>query len=109
MGIPVFIAAAVAEIAGCFAFWGYFRLGKPLWWLVPGAALLFAFASLLTLVPEQAAGRIFAAYGGIYIVTSLGWMWAVERQTPDRWDLAGALLCLAGALVILFGRRHFSG
>ncbi|GAO54354.1 YnfA family protein [Novosphingobium sp. MD-1] len=99
----VFLGAALAEIAGCFAFWAWLRLGKPAWWLVPGCASLVLFAWLLTLVDSDAAGRAYAAYGGIYITSALLWLWIVEGVRPDRWDLGGAVLCLAGAAVILFG------
>src|SRR5690606_29537153 len=92
-----YIGAAVAEIAGCFAFWAWLRLGASPWWLLPGIASLLAFAYLLTLVDAAAAGRAYAAYGGIYIFASLAWLWSVEGLRPDRWDLAGAVLCLAGA------------
>ena len=101
----IYIAAALAEIGGCFAFWAWLRIGKPVWWIVPGTASLLLFAYLLALVPSDAAGRAFAAYGGVYIVTSLAWLWAVEGVRPDRWDVGGAALCLIGAAVILFGPR----
>ncbi len=103
--IAVFAAAAAAEIAGCFAFWAWLRLGYSAWWLVPGVAALALFAYLLTLVDSAFAGRAFAAYGGIYVVASLVWLFAVEGARPDRWDLAGAALCLGGAAVILWGPR----
>lgn len=98
-------AAAVAEIAGCFAFWAWLRLGKSAFWIAPGLMSLALFAFLLTLIPSHAAGRTFAAYGGVYIVASLAWMWAVERATPDRWDVIGASICLLGAAIIVFGPR----
>ena len=101
----VYFAAAIAEIAGCFAFWAVFRLGKPVFWLVPGAASLLLFAWLLTLVETAFAGRAYAAYGGVYIVASLGWLWAMEGTRPDRWDMTGALICVIGAGIILFGPR----
>ena len=94
-------AAALAEIGGCFAIWSVLRLGASPWWLGVGIASLALFAWLLTLVESEAAGRAFAAYGGVYIAASLGWMWAVEGVAPDGRDLAGALLCLAGAGLIL--------
>ncbi len=100
-----YIGAALAEIAGCFAFWAWLRLGKSMWWLVPGIASLMLFAYLLTLVEADAAGRAYAAYGGVYIAASLMWLWVIESTRPDRWDLAGAALCLIGATVILFGPR----
>jgi small multidrug resistance family-3 protein len=103
--VVVYVGAAIAEIAGCFAFWGWLRLDTPLWWLLPGLLSLVAFAYLLTLVETEAAGRAYAAYGGIYIVASLVWLWTVESVRPDRWDVAGASLCLAGAAVILWGPR----
>ncbi len=103
--IAFYIAAAVAEIAGCFAFWAWLRLGRSALWLAPGLAALALFAILLTRVDSAAAGRAYAAYGGVYIVASLVWLAAVEGVRPDRWDLAGAGLCLLGAAVILFGPR----
>ncbi|WP_024577684.1 MULTISPECIES: YnfA family protein [unclassified Afipia] len=105
MTIIVYVAAALAEIGGCFAFWAWLRLGKSIWWLIPGVVSLVLFASLLTLVPSDAAGRAYAAYGGVYIIASLMWLWAMEGVRPDRWDIAGAALCLIGAAVILFGPR----
>jgi small multidrug resistance family-3 protein len=80
----VYIAAAVAEIAGCFAFWAWLRLGNSMLWLVPGVASLIGFAWLLTLSPAEHAGRSYAVYGGIYIVSSLGWLWLAEGFRPDR-------------------------
>ncbi|HEX8059110.1 MAG TPA: YnfA family protein [Novosphingobium sp.] len=101
----VYIAAALAEIAGCFAFWGWLRLAKPVWWLAPGTVSLALFAWLLTLVDTDHAGRAYAAYGGVYIVSALLWLWLVESTRPDKWDLIGAVVCLAGAAIILFGPR----
>lgn len=101
-----YVGAAIAEIAGCFAFWGWLRLGKPMWWLVPGVVSLALFAYLLTLVEVTAAGRAYAAYGGVYIVASLGWLWTVEGFRPDRWDVIGATICLIGAMIILLAPRH---
>jgi len=102
MTMLIYGAAALAEIAGCFAFWAWLRLARSPLWLVPGVAALILFAWLLTRVDSAAAGRVFAAYGGVYIVAALVWMGVVEGVRPDRWDLGGALLCLAGAGVILF-------
>lgn len=103
--LPVYAAAAAAEIAGCFSFWAWLRLGKSPLWLAPGMASLAAFAWLLTLSPAAFAGRAYAAYGGVYIVASLAWLWMAEGFRPDRWDIVGALLCLAGAAVILWAPR----
>jgi small multidrug resistance family-3 protein len=103
--LPIYALAALAEIGGCFAFWAWLRMGKPVWWLLPGVAALVLFAWLLTLSPAEHAGRAYAIYGGIYIVATLGWLWAVEGFRPDRWDLIGGAVCLAGAAIILWGPR----
>lgn len=105
MSALIYVGAALAEIAGCFSFWAWLRLGKPIWWLVPGMASLALFAYLLTLVESSAAGRAYAAYGGVYIAASLGWLWVAEGVRPDRWDAIGAAICLVGAAVILLGPR----
>jgi small multidrug resistance family-3 protein len=97
--------AAVLEIAGCFAFWAWLRLDRSALWLLPGMVALAGFALALTRVETGFAGRAYAAYGGVYIAASLLWLWLVEGVRPDRYDLAGAGLCLAGMAVILFGRR----
>lgn len=97
----LFLLAALAEIAGCFAFWAWARLGRSAWWLLPGVATLVLFAWLLTLADTSAAGRAYAAYGGVYIAAALAWLWAAEGVRPDRYDLAGAGLCLLGAGLIL--------
>ncbi|WP_173931646.1 YnfA family protein [Chelativorans sp. Marseille-P2723] len=101
----IFAAAALCEIAGCFAFWAWLRNGQSVWWLIPGISFLMAFAWLLTLAPSDYAGRAYAAYGGIYIVASLAWLWAAEGNRPDAWDLAGGSLALVAAAVILFAPR----
>ncbi len=99
----LYIGAALAEIAGCFAFWAWACMGRSPLWLIPGTASLLIFAWLLTLVDTAQAGRAYAAYGGIYITSALLWLWLAEGVRPDRWDLAGAALCLIGAAVIFFG------
>ena len=97
--------AAVAEIAGCFAFWACVRLGKSPLWLAPGVLSLILFAYLLTKVESDAAGRAYASYGGVYIVASLLWLWLAEGMRPDRFDTVGATLALAGAGIILAAPR----
>jgi len=103
--IAAYAGAAIAEIAGCFAFWAWLRLGKSALWIVPGILSLIAFAWLLTKVESDFAGRAYAAYGGIYIAASLGWLWLVEGKMPDRWDMTGVAVCLVGAGIILFAPR----
>jgi small multidrug resistance family-3 protein len=101
----IYIGAAVAEIAGCFAFWAWLKLGKSALWALPGLVALVVFAFLLTKIDTLFAGRAYAAYGGVYIAASLGWLWAVEGMRPDRWDAIGTGICLIGAGIILFGPR----
>lgn len=105
ISIALYLGAALAEIAGCFAFWMWLRLGRGAWWLIPAMALLAAFAFLLTRIEVDFAGRAYAAYGGIYIAASLFWLWAVEGTRPTAWDMGGAALTIAGALVILAGAQ----
>ena len=103
--LSVYGAAAIAEIAGCFAFWAWLRLGRSAFWLLPGMVSLALFAFLLTRIDAAFAGRAYAAYGGVYITASLLWLWMAEGARPDRWDLTGAGVCLLGAGIILFGPR----
>jgi len=103
--LAAYLGAAVAEIAGCFAFWAWLRLDRSVWWVLPGIFCLILFAYLLTRVDSGFAGRAFAAYGGVYIAASLGWLWAVEGFRPDRWDVLGAAVCLVGAAIIVAAPR----
>lgn len=98
-----FALAAALEIAGCFAFWAWLRLGKSALWAAPGLLCLALFALVLTRVDVEFAGRAYAAYGGVYIVGSLLWLSLVERARPLPSDWVGVALCLAGAAVILLG------
>ena len=100
-----YVLAAVGEIAGCFAFWAWLRLGKPVYWVIPGVLALVAFAFLLTRIDAHFAGRAYAAYGGVYIVASVLWLWSIEGVRPDLWDMIGAAVCLFGAAIILLGPR----
>lgn len=97
--------AALGEIAGCFAFWAVLRKGASPLWAVPGLFALVLFAALLARVEADFAGRAFAAYGGIYIAASLLWMWLAEGARPDRFDIAGTALALAGAALIVLAPR----
>jgi small multidrug resistance family-3 protein len=101
----IYAGAAIAEIAGCFSFWAWLRLNKSPLWLGPGLLSLVLFAYLLTRVESEAAGRAYAAYGGIYIVSSILWLWLAEGDRPDRWDLIGAAVSLTGAAIIFYGPR----
>lgn len=103
--IFIYAGAAVAEIAGCFAFWAWMRQGASAMWLLPGLVSLAAFAWLLTLAPSDYAGRAYAAYGGVYVAASLVWLWLAEGRKPDAWDLTGAAIVLFGAAIILWAPR----
>ncbi len=103
--VAFYIAAAIAEIAGCFAFWAWLRLGKSPLWAIPGTASLIVFAVLLTRIESPFAGRAYAAYGGVYIAASLTWLYLLEGQKPDGWDMLGACICLIGAAIIRWGPR----
>lgn len=105
MSLVLYSLAALAEIAGCFAFWAWARGNASPLWLAPGLASLAIFALLLTRIEVDFAGRAFAAYGGVYIAASLAWLWAVEGARPDRWDVIGAGACLIGTAIILWGPR----
>jgi small multidrug resistance family-3 protein len=101
----IYAGAALAEIVGCFAFWAWLRQGQSPVWLAAGIPALLLFAWLLTLAPAEHAGRAYAAYGGVYIVASLLWLWAAEGTVPDFWDLLGGGLALIAAAIILFAPR----
>lgn len=106
--MPAVIAyplAALAEIAGCFAIWAWWRHGASVLWVAPGVVSLVGFGWLLAQVETVAAGRAFAAYGGVYIAASVPWMWLAEGQRPDRWDVTGTAVCLIGAAIILAAPR----
>ena len=100
----LFILTAVAEIVGCYLPWLWLRKDGSAWLLLPAAASLALFAWLLTLHPA-ASGRVYAAYGGVYIGPALMWLWLVAGIRPSRWDLLGVGLCLAGMMVIMFAPR----
>lgn len=100
----LFALTALAEIVDCFLPYLWLRKGATPWLLVPAAFSLAAFAWLLTLHPA-AAGRTYAAYGGVYVSGAILWLWPVEGQTPDRWDLVGGAVCLIGMALIVLGPR----
>lgn len=100
-----YFGAAICEIGGCFSFWAWVRLHKSALWIIPGIGALIVFAWSLTQIESEHAGRAYAAYGGVYILSSLLWLWTVEHTRPDRWDTIGAATCLLGAGLILWGPR----
>ena len=98
--IALYVATALAEIVGCYLPWLWLRQDRSAWLLLPAAACLAAFAWLLTL-HEAAAGRVYAAYGGVYIGVAILWLWAVDGIRPTPWDLAGSAVALAGMGIIV--------
>ena len=102
--VGLFLLTAVAEILGCYLPYLWRRQHYSVWILLPAGASLAAFAWLLTLHPT-AAGRTYAAYGGVYVAMAMAWLWIVEGARPDRWDFLGAALCIAGMAIIAFAPR----
>ncbi|OAM51375.1 hypothetical protein A7981_07665 [Methylovorus sp. MM2] len=100
----LFVGTALAEIIGCYLPYLWLRENKPIWLLIPAAISLAIFAWLLTLHP-QASGRVYAAYGGVYITVALGWLWAVDSVKPNLTDYIGVAFCLTGMAVIMLGSR----
>ena len=102
--LALFLITAVAEIVGCYLPYLWLKQGKSAWLLLPAALSLALFAWLLSLHPT-AAGRVYAAYGGVYIFVAILWLWFVDGIQPTRWDLLGTLVALAGMAIIMFAPR----
>lgn len=100
----LFVLTAIAEIVGCYLPYLWLKGKAPIWVLAPAALALVAFVWLLSLHPT-ASGRVYAAYGGVYVCTALAWLWLVDGIRPSGWDVAGAALALAGMAVIMLGAR----
>ena len=101
----LFVATAIAEIIGCYLPYLWLKKDAPIWVLVPAAASLALFVWLLTLHPT-AAGRVYAAYGGVYISVAIVWLWVIDAVRPTPWDWLGVALSLAGMAIIMFAPRH---
>jgi small multidrug resistance family-3 protein len=99
--LALFILTALAEIVGCYLPYLWLRKGAPVWLLLPAAVSLVLFSWLLTLHPT-AAGRVYAAYGGVYVAVALAWLWSVDGVTPSRWDVTGVAVMLLGAAIVMF-------
>ncbi len=101
----LFIATAVAEIVGCYLPYLWLKRDGPIWLLVPAAASLALFVWLLTLHPT-AAGRVYAAYGGVYVSVAIVWLWVIDAVRPTAWDWLGVAFALVGMAIIMFAPRH---
>jgi small multidrug resistance family-3 protein len=102
--VALFVAAGVCEIGGGYLVWQWLRNGRGLLWGGLGAIVLFLYGAIPTLQPSHFS-RVYAAYGGVFVVLSLAWGWLFDRQVPDRFDVAGAVLCLAGVALIMYAPR----
>ena len=100
----LFALTALAEIIGCYLPYLWLREGKTIWLLIPGILSLAAFVWLLTLHPT-AVGRVYAAYGGVYVSMAILWLWTVNGIRPTVWDLVGATVALIGMAIIMFAPR----
>ena len=101
----LFVLTAIAEIVGCYLPYLWLTRSAPIWVLLPAAASLALFVWLLSLHPT-AAGRVYAAYGGVYVATAIAWLWAIDGLRPTLWDLVGALVAISGMAIIMFAPRH---
>ena len=102
--LSLFFITAVAEIVGCYLPYLWLKEDKSIWLLVPAALSLAAFAWLLSLHPT-ASGRVYAAYGGVYIFVAILWLWGVDGIKPTTWDIVGACVALLGMSIIMFAPR----
>lgn len=102
--IELFLITAVAEIVGCYLPYLWLTQGRSIWLLLPAGLSLVLFAWLLSLHPT-AAGRVYAAYGGVYIFVAILWLWLVDGIRPTLWDLVGSLVALLGMAIIMFAPR----
>jgi small multidrug resistance family-3 protein len=100
----LYVITAIAEIVGCYLPYLWLKQGKSAWLLLPAAASLSLFAWLLSLHPA-ASGRVYAAYGGVYITVAICWLWIVDGVRPSRWDLVGVIVCLVGMAIIMLAPR----
>ena len=106
--LAIFVAAALAELAGTYGVWRWLREGSTPLLALSGIAALFVYAVVQTYQPLDAYGRVYAGYAGVFLVGAMAWGWLVDGRTPDRFDLAGAAIVLAGVATIVWGRRAFS-
>jgi len=102
--LGLFVVTALAEIVGCYLPYLWLKDRAPFWVLLPAAASLALFVWLLTLHPS-AAGRVYAAYGGVYVATALAWLWLIDGIRPTPWDLAGSAVAIFGMALIMFAPR----
>ena len=100
----LFVVTAIAEIVGCYLPYLVLKKGSSAWLLVPAGVSLALFAWLLSLHPT-AAGRVYAAYGGVYVSVAIMWLWLVDSVRPTNWDLVGSSIAILGMMIIIYGAR----
>jgi len=100
----LFVFTAIAEIVGCYLPYLWLRENGSIWLLLPALLSLFVFVWLLSLHPTE-SGRVYAAYGGIYVTVAIAWLWLIDDVQPSRWDLLGLFFMLCGTFIIIFGSR----
>ena len=103
--IALFLLAGLAEIGGGYLVWLWLRESRPLWYGIVGSVVLVAYGVIPTLQKFPTFGRVYAAYGGVFIVMALFWGWWVDKKTPDMYDWIGAVICVIGVSVILWAPR----
>ncbi|MGQ4668104.1 YnfA family protein [Metabacillus halosaccharovorans] len=106
MTILIFLLAGLAEIGGGYLIWLWLREGKPFYFGLSGAIALALYGVIATFQSFPSFGRVYAAYGGVFIILSVLWGWGVDKQTPDKYDLLGAGICLVGVAVMLLPSRQ---
>jgi small multidrug resistance family-3 protein len=106
--VALFVIAAVAEIGGAYLMWQAIKEDRGLLFALAGAAALVGYGAVAALQPDAHFGRVLAAYGGVFIVGSLLWGVVFDGFTPDRYDIAGAAVCLVGVAVIMYAPRGAS-
>jgi small multidrug resistance family-3 protein len=104
--IFLFILAGIAEIGGGYLVWLWLREGRPFWYGIIGSIILISYGIIPTLQSFPTFGRVYAAYGGVFIVLAVLWGWGIDKETPDSYDLLGAIICLIGVSVMLWAPRQ---
>ncbi|MCP3029683.1 YnfA family protein [Halobacillus sp. A5] len=105
MSLLLFVLAGLAEIGGGYLIWLWLREGKPYYFGIVGAVLLASYGVIATFQSFPAFGRVYAAYGGVFIILSVLWGWGIDRKMPDVYDWIGASVCLIGVAIMLFAPR----
>ena len=106
IAMMLFIFAGVAEIGGGYLIWLWLREGKPVYWGIAGGIALALYGVIAAFQSFPSFGRVYAAYGGVFVVLSVLWGWGVDKKTPDLYDWVGAAICILGAAIILFAPRQ---